>query len=502
MGILIFWSTLTPPPSSKMTVSPDAKAKPEITAPAGAAVEQTENFPIGPYLFSMGSLQGGIRSLELEGEPLIRDADPGLLEIREAGQPASLPLLTQTEQAGLISEGKLGSSVVLRRKIGWDAARHANLLRLELELQNVSSDPIETRFSMAVYKPLVALHEEDKHYLAGIAWIGKKQEGIKVQPGQQRSFPAVPEWVVSQGKSEAVVIGLPRDSSGLFHVEHPQGAQAVGWIELGPIRLEPGEQRHWELPLYIGPMVLSELKKIGMEETLSFGAFSGITRALLRFLSWGERYFHNYGWSICLLSLAVWLPFAPITTFGMRMSKEMQEKMAAVKPQEARIRKEHQKNPQKMQKELMELYRKNKINPASGCIGCLPFLLTWPLYITLFQVLTRAPELRGASFFWIQDLSQPDRLIRLPASLPLIGASLNVLPFLAAIGTFVQQKAMQKPLTDLTEEQRVQQQMLKIFPLMFILIFYNLPSGFMLYWVINSVLMGGQQLLIARAPTR
>ena len=182
----------------------------------------------------------------------------------------------------------------------------------------------------------------------------------------------------------------------------------------------------------------------------------------------------------------------------MKISQETMRKMADLKPQEIRIRKEHENNPQKIQQELMQLYRKHKVNPASGCIGCLPLLLTWPIYLALFQVLNRAPELQGASFFWIRDLSAADAFIRFPVSLPLLGESLNILPLLSTTLYFFQQNAMPQPKGDLTEEQKVQRQMMKIMPLVLLAVFYNMPSGFMLYWVINSGLMTGQQILLAR----
>lgn len=501
MGILILWSTLTPPPEKKAIVL-DQRTMPELSAPVEAP-EPTGEFQFGPYRLAVSLVHGGIRSMEFNGEPLIKDAKPGFLELREAGSSTAVGLTTRRENGDLVSEGMLQKSgLAVRRRIRWARERHPHLLESSVEIWNGSTVPVESRFGLAVYKPLVALREEEKKYLAGIAWLGKKQESIRVVPGQQRSLTGLPHWVVSQGKSEAVVVGIPRVEGGMFHVEHPTGGQAAGWVELGPILIAAGERADWQFPIYVGPMVLAELKKLGMEGTLSFGAFSGITRWLLRFLSWSEEKFHSYGWSICFLSIAVWLPFSPLTWYGMRMTQQMTERMAAIKPQETRIRKEHQGNPQKTQKELMELYRKHGVNPTSGCIGCLPLLLTWPIYIALFEVLTRAPELRGASFFWIQDLALPDSMIRFPATLPFLGNHLNVLPFLAAGATFVQQKAMQKPSAGMTEEQKVQQQMMKMFPLMFILFFYGLPSGFMLYWVTNSLLMGGQQVLLSRVKSR
>ena len=328
--------------------------------------------------------------------------------------------------------------------------------------------------------------------------VGGKPEKLAVRQGHPKQFSQMPEWVSSQGKSHAIIVS-PGQTGGMFHVEQLTDGETVGWVELPRAILAPGEEISWMFRIYAGPLEMSALREAGVEGAISFGVFSGVTKLLLRFLSWSYGWLHNYGLAICFLSLAVWLPFAPITFWGMRVSSQTMQKMAELKPQEARIRKEHKGNPQQAQKELMELYRRHKVNPASGCIGCLPFLFTWPVYIGLFQVLNRAPELRGAHFLWIRDLSAPDLLVRFPTEIPLLGAGLNILPILATAATFFQQQAMQASTVAMSEEQKAQQQMMKFFPIMLLVFFYNLPSGFMLYWVVNSGLMAGQQILVKRS---
>jgi YidC/Oxa1 family membrane protein insertase len=164
----------------------------------------------------------------------------------------------------------------------------------------------------------------------------------------------------------------------------------------------------------------------------------------------------------------------------MRSMKEMQ----ILQPKVEELRKAYKDNPQKMNKEIMELYREHKVNPMGGC---LPLLLQMPIFFALYNALMRSVVLKGAKFLWIQDLSEPDRLIVLSKSLPLLGNELNILPIIMALGMFVQQKISSASASGASAEQ--QKIMLIIMPVMFGFIFYRMPAGLVLYWFVNSTLM-------------
>ena len=168
----------------------------------------------------------------------------------------------------------------------------------------------------------------------------------------------------------------------------------------------------------------------------------------------------------------------------------MMQKMGEIKPKETRLRKEYKNDPQKLQSELLQLYKKEGVNPAAGLIGCLPLLFQMPVYIALFQVLNRAPQLRGERFFFIQDLSSPDRLIL---------GKVNLLPLIAAVAMFFQQRFMQRPSENMSEEEKAQQSVMKFMPLMFGLFFYNLPSGFLLYFLTSTSLTIAQYVAFKRS---
>jgi YidC/Oxa1 family membrane protein insertase len=120
-----------------------------------------------------------------------------------------------------------------------------------------------------------------------------------------------------------------------------------------------------------------------------------------------------------------------------------------------------------------------------------------PIFFALYNALMRSIVLKGATFLWIKDLSEPDRLLSLPKGLPVIGGELNILPIIMAIGMFLQQKiSLANTSGEAAEQQKI---MLIVMPVMFGLIFYRMPSGLVLYWFVNSALMLIFQLRMNKA---
>jgi YidC/Oxa1 family membrane protein insertase len=163
--------------------------------------------------------------------------------------------------------------------------------------------------------------------------------------------------------------------------------------------------------------------------------------------------------------------------------------MRKLQPQLERLREQYKDNREQLNKEMMELYRRYKINPLGGC---LPMVVQLPVFIGLYQVLMYAIELRQAPFVgWIQDLSQPDRLGTL--ALPFIEPpGIPVLTVLMG-GTMLWQQAITPAMGD-----PLQQKMMMIMPLVFTLTFVNFPSGLVLYWLVNNILSIAQQVLYTR----
>ncbi len=246
--------------------------------------------------------------------------------------------------------------------------------------------------------------------------------------------------------------------------------------------LFPGEQIGHFYRIYIGPQDVNILNNINpaWSALIHFGTFDFISQILLQALGFLYRVVHNWGLAIILLSILIYLFLYPLSIKQMRSMKEMQ----VLQPKVEELRKLYKDNPQKMNKEIMELYREHKVNPLGGC---LPLLLQMPIFFALYNALMRSIVLKGANFLWIKDLSEPDRLIVLPRAIPILGQDLNILPIIMAIGMFVQQKI--SALSSNSTQAEQQKIMLIVMPVMFGVIFYRMPSGLVLYWFVNSMLM-------------
>lgn len=246
--------------------------------------------------------------------------------------------------------------------------------------------------------------------------------------------------------------------------------------------LAPNQEIEHKFSIYIGPQELRLINQVKPEwaSVIYYGTFDFIAQVLLQLLEFLFNLAHNWGVAIIILSILIYLILLPLSLKQMRSMKQMQ----ALQPHVEELKKNYKDNPQRLNKEIMALYSQHKVNPLSGC---LPLLLQMPIFFALYQVLMRSVALKGSSFLWIKDLSEPDRLFLLPISLPVLGNEVNILPIVMAIGMFVQQKISTFSAGGTSASQ--QKIMLIVMPVVFGFIFYRMPSGLVLYWLINSALM-------------
>jgi len=162
-----------------------------------------------------------------------------------------------------------------------------------------------------------------------------------------------------------------------------------------------------------------------------FGLIDGISRIIYTLLIYLHKVVPNWGLCIILVSLIIYAATYPLTIRGMASMRKMQ----LIQPEMAALKEKHKNNPQKLNQEMMEIYKKHKINPFGGCFL---LILQMPVFIGLYQVLWRSVLFKGASFLWIEDLSEPDRLFKLPFEIPFIGNEFNLLPILMILVMFLQ----------------------------------------------------------------
>ena len=223
--------------------------------------------------------------------------------------------------------------------------------------------------------------------------------------------------------------------------------------------------------------------KLELDQAVNFGFFDIISKPLLWVLKFFNGFMHNYGWAIIVLTILVKILFWPLTHKSYKSMKDMQK----LQPKMAKIREKYKDNREKMNQEMMALYKTYKVNPMGGC---LPMVIQIPVFFALYSLLGYAIELRHAPFLlWINDLSAPDRL-PIGVMIPYVGNGIPVLTLLMGASMFIQQK-----MTPTTGDP-TQAKLMLFLPVIFTFMFINFASGLVLYWLVNNVLSIGQQYYI------
>ena len=225
------------------------------------------------------------------------------------------------------------------------------------------------------------------------------------------------------------------------------------------------------------------------EEAARTNPIIGWLANILRFfLDFFYRLIPNYGVAIILLTVLIKILFFPLT----QKSFESTSKMSMLGPKIEEIKKKYQGKPEKLNQEMMALYRKEGVNPIGGC---LPLLLQMPIFFALFELLNNAFDLRGAPFIapWIGDLSAPESFLPFGFTLPLLNwDELRILPFVMLGTTLLQSRISQNP----SAMQPQMKMMMYAMPIFFFFILYSMPSGLVIYWTMQNVLSIAQQLYI------
>jgi YidC/Oxa1 family membrane protein insertase len=237
----------------------------------------------------------------------------------------------------------------------------------------------------------------------------------------------------------------------------------------------PGGKGEFSSRLYIGPKLQDHLAAVApnLERTVDYGKLTFIAQPIFWLLKHLHDLLGNWGWSIILLTMFIKLAFYKLSAASYRSMANMRR----MQPKMAQIRERYGDDRQRMSQAMMELYKKEKINPLGGC---LPIVVQIPVFISLYWVLLGSVELRQADFiFWIQALSTKDPYY--------------VLPLIMGVSMFAQQRLSPAP------PDPIQAKVMMALPVVFTLFFAFFPAGLVLYWVVNNVLSIAQQWYITRS---
>jgi YidC/Oxa1 family membrane protein insertase len=236
--------------------------------------------------------------------------------------------------------------------------------------------------------------------------------------------------------------------------------------------------------LYFGPKQSEILKSLNIkaEKIIDFGWFDIIAKPLILGMIYSNKVTHNYGIDIILLTILIKIIFYPLSV----KSFQSMNKMKKLQPQIQKLKEKYKDEKQKLNQEMMDLYKKQGVNPMGGC---LPMVIQIPVFFALYKALSSAIELRHAPFMlWINDLSAPEDLF----SFSVLGYSLpiRILPLIMGITQVIQQK-----MTPTTADP-IQEKMMLFMPILFTFLFWGFPAGLVLYWLVNNVISIGQQYYI------
>lgn len=451
------------------------------------------------YTAVFTSLGGRLKSLRLKHYPGDAGRDSPPLEMVRPGADGELPLGVRLEGKGVaIADDAVLYNVTkseLQLRVGEQAALtfqgtdaggvsftkifsfSGDSYGIGLEVR-VANAPEAAAFLSLLWVEGLPYHQRDSSYYfhGPVALIGRKFVQEQPSPNGQEVFgPAKVRWA---GYADNYFLSAMIPPEGDNYRLLFQTADGTAMTTL----MVPWQGAAVEYTVYVGPKEFDALNAVdpALDRAIDFGWFHFIARPLVSLLRFSHSFTGNYGIDIILLTLLVKIVFFPLSNKSYKSMNEMRK----LQPQMERLRAQYKDDPQQMNKELMELYRRYKINPLGGC---LPMLVQLPVFIGLYQAFLHAIELRQAPFFgWIQDLSQPDRLgnIALPFIEP---PGIPVLTLLMG-GTMFVQQAMTPMTGDPT-----QQKIMMLMPLIFTVMFVNFPSGLVLYWLVNNILSIAQQ---------
>lgn len=495
----------TAPVEAPAPFAPEAAPKPAETkakAPRFSTPERTITVETDLYTAVFSSWGGRLTSFKLKRYRVTADHDSPLLDMVDAEGSAPLALywvgadgkvlsdatvvyelaadrkrVGGSQEAEVVLTGKGPNGEALRKRLKLTGDSY--LLDLTVEVDTAADSPVGLAWahnsagsasSFRVVEGPVVLVDDKLHANAA----------SKLKEAEPQRYRGNVSWA---GYADHYFLAaFVPDEDG----DHEFVASRSG--DLGVATLwSPSDSTPLRFHVYVGPKGIHDLEKVGyhLDAAVDLGWFTFIARPLLELLLWMGAFTGNYGWAIIILTVGIKLVLYPVN----RKQVDSMRAMQRIQPELKKIQERYKDDRDKLNQEMMELYRRHKVNPLSGC---LPMVLQIPVFIGLYNALIQSIELRHAPFLgWITDLSQPDRLgsFAIPFVHP---PGIPVLTLLMGVSMVVQQR-----MTPATGDP-TQQRMMMFMPIIFTVMFVNFPAGLVIYWFANNVLSIAQQYISNR----
>lgn len=391
------------------------------------------------------------------------------------------------EKQALVLRGTLPSGATIEKRLVFSGASYP----IEIEIRTVDAPAELTRIGLGWRHQVAELvaGDPEAHYRGALVLEDKKvvRELATSLGGSPPRTYQPPVWWAGYADHYFLAALIP---------DEPAEARATVSPENSGVQLlvtsARGSDNAARFTVYVGPKDVAVLESVGhqLERAVDFGWFSFLAIPLLRLLKTFHRITGNYGVDIIVLTILIKVLFIPLTNRSMKSMRDMQR----LQPQMAKLREKFKDDRERLNKEMIELYRRHRVNPLGGC---LPMLLQFPVFIGLYQALSQAIELRHAKFaFWVHDLSAHEcypwpgqGTISGCNEFAILGIPFPILVLLMG-GSMILQQYL-SPSTGMDPAQ--QRMMMVLMPVMFTVMFINFPSGLVLYWLVNNVLTIAQQ---------
>ncbi|UFS72181.1 membrane protein insertase YidC [Geomonas sp. RF6] len=404
-----------------------------------------------------------------------------LTESRELGI-APGALFNASADSVKLTDGKSGTlefttktpqGIVFRKVFSFSGNQYR--IGLTEEIQNAGAAKTDGVLHLVQHNRVVEHKKEGRYEVHGPSTlVGEKLTADKMENllKEPKAYDRGVMWSAFADKYFMDAVISEKGSIASVRLSRPANDVLVRDIASPVVSVNPGQAAGVSYNLFIGPKDLDVLKVQGsrLEEVIDYGWFAALAKPLVKILKYLYQYTHNYGIAIIIITVVLKVLFFPLTQKSYKSMKEMQK----LQPKMTELREKYKNDRDRMNREVMELYKTHKVNPMGGC---LPMLVQIPVFFALYRALMYSIELRHAPFMlWITDLSAKDPYY--------------VTPIIMGVTMFIQQKMTP------TNMDPVQAKMMLALPVVFTFMFLNFPSGLVIYWLVNNVLTIAQQAYI------